>query len=335
MYKFSGVSGPHSINPSAGMVCGVNPIPPPPFIPIFESSIVVGSNSSVFKIGNYAYISSPSVPGKFVIVDVSNPLAPFIVTTQISALNAFTDIFIQGNYAYLPDFGSNFLEIWNIANPLAPVFVSDSFINSGPYRIFVQGTKVFVTVNGGLRFEIWDVTNPALPTLDSQNITLANPSNISISNNLIYVLDATSFQIYSIIGALISTTLVNAVNSPTNIFTLGNYCYVNAVVAGIGTLNIYDITVPALPVLKSATPHVPNSATTGLFVVAHGPKTFAFRLNSSFNTLMQYDVTNPLAPSLIFEGALTNVGPNWITVVGNYAYIVETGGGTLEIWKVF
>ena len=72
-------------------------------------------------------------------------------------------VFVQGNFAYIANDGTDQLEIIDISNAAAPALVGDLSVGSAPYSVFVQGNFAYIANDGNDKLEIVDVSNPAAP----------------------------------------------------------------------------------------------------------------------------------------------------------------------------
>lgn len=75
--------------------------------------------------GNYAYIAAGS--SNLVILNISNPTAPTMVTQVGGNWTAGRGIAVSGNYAYLTDPNQG-LVIYNISDPASPRYVATNSV---------------------------------------------------------------------------------------------------------------------------------------------------------------------------------------------------------------
>lgn len=250
----------------------------------------VGGNASgvsVFVSGNYAYVGSvnASTGNNFVIVDVTNPASP----TLVSGLNLATNVngvFVSGNYAYLATANNTReLQVINITNKNAPVLASSLDLggNQDALSIFVSGSFAFVS---------------------KQSATGANRELyiVNISNPLVPVLSG-------------SYEMGSNVNS---VFVSGNYAYL-ATDDNNAELRIINISNPASPVLVGT--YNAASGSNGLVVSGMGNTVYlGTQLNGTGAELYLINVTNPASPSLLGSYEY-GANVNGVSVSGGYLFL--------------
>ncbi|MFH1822753.1 MAG: DUF2341 domain-containing protein, partial [Patescibacteria group bacterium] len=143
---------------------------------------------AVFVKDNYAYITSTldfSNKGNLTILNISDPYNPYI-SSEVSQDGTFTrfiaptDVFVDGDYAYVTCMGSNSLNIIDISNKTSPTLTSVVYDGSGgfthldtPKAVFIQGNYAYVVSNNfyeladdnvGNSLAIIDISNKANPT---------------------------------------------------------------------------------------------------------------------------------------------------------------------------
>ncbi|GEM_PF-2063431 len=201
-----------------------------------ETSTAVGAPSSIEIQGNYAYVLFEA-GNAFVVVDISNPLAPDgrgVVTNsdpEISTLNVPQDLDVAGNYAYVVNEGGQSLTIIDISNPSAPNGVAQITRNDPQIRSMLEPWAVFVAGNyayvGGFRpgysggsLAVIDISDPLHPDGVGQ-VTNSDPE----------ISDMVDF---SGIGA-----------SGETLYVLGDYAY--GISTGTSNLAVIDISNPSAP----------------------------------------------------------------------------------------
>jgi len=156
-----------------------------------SSPTIVAQSSSIagFQIhvaGKYAYVTSPINP-YLKIVDISNPVAPFLVSSvTISGFPVTAtayDVFVSGRYAYLtlhnnlggsPSNDPSHFRIIDISNPAVPSEVLgsgglDSVLPPNVRELFVSGRYAYLAfdqpASGNNAFRIIDISDPSSPSL--------------------------------------------------------------------------------------------------------------------------------------------------------------------------
>ncbi len=121
--------------------------------------------------GNYAYVTA-FYSARLTIFNISNPLAPTIVTSIADwthlAYNA--DVALQGNYAYVADQTSGSgvqFAVVNVSNPAKPSVVGSlsSSLLAGAYRVRVRGSFAYLAGSSVATIAAIDISNPARPRI--------------------------------------------------------------------------------------------------------------------------------------------------------------------------
>ncbi len=133
----------------------------------------LGDAGAVWVKDNYAYVTTWDGSG-LKIVDISDPSNPTVVATvnsPFATLNLLSDLCIQGNYAYVLDYGlpgDGGLFIVDISDPPYSSVVGSYQLPSGQTdytmlsHIYVSGNYAYVG-NGGYGLGIIDVSDPTDP----------------------------------------------------------------------------------------------------------------------------------------------------------------------------
>ncbi len=168
--------------------------------PVRVESSVISTGTGVahnLKIrGNYAYVCA-STAGLH-IIDISDPVNPFILTTLILP-NSAMGVYIQEDYCYVnyyyynsPRWGELF--IINIANPGNPVLVGQYQTANNPRSIAVQGNYAYLAL-GDLGLQILDISNRN----DPESVLIYNTSgyarDIKFVSDYIFLVNQNSFMI--------------------------------------------------------------------------------------------------------------------------------------------
>ncbi|MDE1970770.1 MAG: prepilin-type N-terminal cleavage/methylation domain-containing protein [Patescibacteria group bacterium] len=115
--------------------------------------------------GNYAFAASQGST-QLQIIDISNP--SFMRVVSSARMNGVTQngksIFVQNGYAYIGSFKSpgGELQVFNVTNPLNPVWISTTEINADVNAISKYNNLLFVaTSDHNNEVIIFDATNPS------------------------------------------------------------------------------------------------------------------------------------------------------------------------------
>lgn len=126
-----------------------------------------GNGVKIATAGNYAYVVRSSSPN-FIIVDVSNPASPALVTA-IDVANTPTNITVSGTHAYITTSSNNAeLLILDISNPASPAINAtyNASGNADGLSVAIGGNYAYLTraANGGTdEFVVLDVATPTAP----------------------------------------------------------------------------------------------------------------------------------------------------------------------------
>jgi hypothetical protein len=253
---------------------------------------------------------------------------PTGATGSISTGAQPSSVFVQGKYAYVINYTSVTLQIFDISNPLSPTLISTVSSVTIPDGLYVQGKYVYVT--GYSTIQIFDVSNPSSPVLvGSVSVGfLSNPSDLYVQGRYVYVITSSSntLQIIDISNpsSPVSVGSVPTGTFPYGLYVQGRYVYV---VNFDSTLQIFDASNPSSPFLV-------GTVSTGLNpykVYVQGR--YAYVTNNGSSTLQIFDISNPSSPvSVVSVPTLTS--PNRIRVQGRLAYVTNVGVQKFQIFDV-
>lgn len=231
--------------------------------------------------GNYAYIVDNGATSNFIIVNISNPAAPTVVSTS-SFVASMTNVAVSGNYAYVTTNNvSKILLVINISNPAAPTVVGtlstvgtaqgDAVFVSGNYAYLTRNTD---TTTGSYEFNVVNISNPAAPSLVGGYDNDHDMRDIWGSGNYMYVANSSTTTPMLVINVSTPTapTLVTTFNPASSL--AGNS------ISGFGSTVLIG-TASTLTTVNVATPSAPAKL---------GSTTGASTLNS-----IAVDITNQYA----------------------------------------
>lgn len=320
-----------------------------------EGATFLGSATSVYVAGNYAYVASYG-SNVLEIIDVTNPATP--VPRGKFPVDSPRSVYVSGNYAYVASAG-NALEIINIANPSLPVLNArltsgtNGALLDGPFSVFVSGNFAYVASYNSDALEIVDITNPASPvhrgsiTNGTDGALLNNPWSVYVSGNYAYIVsyDVNALEIVDISnpsapvhkGSLMHGVGGALLDGPTSVYVSGNYAYISSY--NSNALEIVDISNPTSPIHEGS---LSNGSAGALLdqpwsVFVSGNYAYVTSFNS--NALEIVDVTDPSNPvhfssiSNGTDGALLN-NPYAVYLSGDYAYVTSAGSNALQIIDV-
>ena len=277
-------------------------------------------------------------------------------------------LFVSGNYAYIVGYGSDSLEIVDISVPFYPVWKGS--ITNGtdgaklrrPTCVFVSGNYAYIGAEWSESLEIVDVTDPVHPkhkgsiTHGEDGANLLYPKSIFVSGDYAYIAKGiqgggstinNGVEIINIadpenpvhVSYIGDNGLAPRLHNPFSITIKDNYAYVFTE----GGLTILDISNPASPAYVGR---------CLIWTLGDGPLSrsvksgyvsgnYAYIVTDSTDPpgrLEIVDISNPAAPDKRTEIALsTSACPFYglsVYVVGNYAYVIDYDGNSLEIFNV-
>ncbi len=217
--------------------------------------------------------------------------------------------------------------------------VSSTAVNAGDLRI--QGKFGYELDGSTNSFFIYDFTNPASPTLvNTVNTNTTGscvwPSAIVIGGKYAYITCQTNDKlgIYDIsnpksVTSVSTTSTGNA--DEQGLFLSGRYLY--HATGSAGTLQVWDVANPALPVLKGTKTFAANTRTYSVFVQGRyayvASRDSVTAANSKFYIVDVVDPTNPTQVGS-FTTADTPIsgfetGYQYVYVQGIYAYVTIAG----------
>jgi type II secretory pathway pseudopilin PulG len=290
-----------------------------------NARMVIQSGGNV-GIGTTGPITQLHIPGK----------VPSAATgSAITGAGPYS-VYVQGRYAYMANSDANTLQIFDVSNPASPVSIGSVATGAAPHSVYVQGRYAYVVNRDGNTLQIFDVSNPATPiNVGWTGDAMTSPYSIYVQGKFAYVvgysLDHGRFGIIDVSnptqprGVIGSEIVFTAGINPRSIYVQGRYVYI--VNSGANTLQIIDVSNPALPVSVGSmtTETVPYS------VYVQGR--YAYVVNYSANTLQIIDVSNPALPTSVGSVA-TGLNPYSVYVQGRYAYVVNLSSSTLQIFDV-
>ena len=275
-----------------------------------------GTIDAVAVQGSYAYIGEGA---SFVVLNVSNPDAPAVVTRLALPGNA-RDIALSGNYAYVADDDSG-LQVVDIVNPLTPTLRGYFDTPGQSYGVALLGGRAYVA-DGDAGLQILDLGNPIRPTfMGATNIGgIAKDIVIKATTNglFAYIIVGSTFKIIDV-GTPTSPSLRSSLSLPEDAGSLtisGNRAYLGDSSSGF---LVIDITNPNAPVNLGR--RDTGNALVPTAVVVSGNKVYAAGI-------LGFGVFD--APSDVFLYASTSLGFNFtgrnIAASGNFAYLADQQG---------
>ncbi|MFC1703058.1 hypothetical protein ACFLZO_01190, partial [Patescibacteria group bacterium] len=295
------------------------------------------SNWSVYADG-----SAPNYFGGNVGVGTDSPVTQLHVPGEVPsgeagslALGGYPrDIYIQGNYAYIPRASDNILQIVDISDPTSPVSVGSVATDTNPNDVHVQGKYAYVVNRSASTdtLQVFDVSNPSTPTLIGQVTTTSNdPYSVFVQGKYAYVTHFSSPSDFEIIDVSDPTTPVSVglVTMPggdsVDAYVDGRYAYAVHDTRKVSAIDVSDPTSPS--VVSSVT--ITAADPSGIYV----QDSYAYVVSLNPGTLEIIDISNPAAMSTLGSVATGSTAYS-LYVQGDRAFVTNYSGPDLTIVDV-
>jgi len=286
-----------------------------------SGNVIIGTTTSTAKLT----VSNGSI--------AQNPFNPQLVGSVGTGSNPVS-VYVSGRYAYVVNWYSSTLQIFDVSNPASPQLVGSASTGTyaAPFSVYVSGRYAYIVNYSSETLQIFDVSNPANPQLIGSANTGFNPPLVYVSGRYAYVVNKNSntLQIFDVSNPA-NPQLIGSANTgthPLSVYVSGRYAYV--VNANSNTLQIFDVSNPANPQLI-------GSVSTGsgpYSVYVSGRYAYVVNTGNTGSDILQiFDVSNPANPQLI-GSANTGYDPYFVYVSGRYAYVVNSSSSTLQIFDV-
>jgi hypothetical protein len=252
-------------------------------------------------------------------------------------LNPTTDngahrVQVVGNLAYIANWITGGLQIWNVSDPLNPFFVKSYNVNTKSRGLQVVGNLVYLA-DQEFGLKVIDVTDPLNLVLVGNYDTPGLAYRVKVVGELAYVSDGLSgVQILDIsslagtqttpvlppfVGNAVATGVLPSDSRASDL--VGNLLYVADSASG---LKIYNVSNPATPILLSSTD---TESAGGILVTGK----YAF-ISDGTAGLKVFDVCNPI-PVLV--GTYDTPGKaRSLTIVGKHGFVAD--GTSLQVLNV-
>ncbi|HEY53525.1 MAG TPA: PKD domain-containing protein [Caldilineae bacterium] len=269
-----------------------------------------GNVTAVAVRDHYAYIGQ----GHWLtIVDVSDPLSPYIVSSSDLLPDEVEDIVLNGDYAYLANGYDGGLRIIDISDPRHPTEVGSFQTHLTVRGVQVVDSTAYIVDSEGLH--ILDVSDPTSPVELGSYLTGWRTYNVDVVGTTVFMVDKANYL--RIVDATdpanpFEITYVAGGGEPRDVDVVGDYAYVAS-----KTLRIYDVKDPSHPLQIASVAGNPAAAITfsdNKVYLALG--SFGFRV---------YDVSNPFHPTDL--GYYDDIYAGDVAVWGDIAYVAAHSDG--------
>ncbi|MFH1253109.1 MAG: prepilin-type N-terminal cleavage/methylation domain-containing protein [Candidatus Uhrbacteria bacterium] len=253
--------------------------------------------------GNYAYLIRSGGSPDFLVINITNPLAPTL-EGSVNVGSSATNIAVAGNFAYVTG-ASNTLElrIVNITTPSAPTIVGsyNAVGTANALGVAVSGNIVYMTraSSADPEFVAINVTNKNAPvTLGSLELGDAG-NELALSGSYAYIASSNNTQELQIVNITTPATptlagsydFVASATNATTVTVSGNLIYLGKVNTVFIFRDVTHLTANLLGSLDLA------GQVNGL---ALGAANMIFAATSNITREFQaLDVTTPASPALL------------------------------------
>ena len=250
-------------------------------------------------------------------------------SSDLTTDNGAHRVQVVGHLAYIADWTTGGLQIWNVSNPTAPTFVGSYNVNTKSRGLQVVGNLVYLA-DQEFGIKIIDVTTPAAPVLVGSYDTPGKAYRVKVVGEIAYVsdglsgvqiLDVSNPASISLVVQAVDTGALSGLPSDSRATDLvGNLLYVADSASG---LKIYNVSNPVAPILLNSTDTLSAGgilATGNYSIVPDGT-----------DGLKVFDVSNPATPVLV-ETYDTPGKARSITIVGKHGFVAD--GTSLQVLNV-
>ena len=310
--------------------------------PAFITSVDIGSRPvDIEQVGNYLY-SLDQTQDKIKVYDISNPIAPTLVSSLSISSTYFQQMAIDGNYLYaISSSGTNDFYVVDISDPTNISLVGGFDMGSSLSEIEISNGYAYVvnfTGNTNASYvTVIDISTPSSPTQVSQlafNVNSAGDESIVIEGNYLYFIHLNSGNNLAIIDISIPTspTLISdtdlTVNGDgaTEVVKIEDYLYYSH--SQTAKIQIVDVSTPTSPI------SIGNFANEASFFTI--TNNYLFSDNSALGNydMEVYDISSTNSPSLLYsiDKSSTSFALDMM-VVSDYLYSAEYDGN-LYIYQI-
>lgn len=297
-----------------------------------EDPIVVGKSdllpntaiNGIFVSNGFAYIANDTSGLR--IIDVSDPINPFEVSSLDIPQTTIIDVYVIGNYAYIAT--SESLRIVDTGDPLNPFEVG--YIDTGysdNIELEVNNNVAYLS-NSDDGLHMIDVSDPTNPTqIGTYCPEPSCYSRIHIKDDIAFMAEGSHLYIIDISDSnnptLIGRTYIYT-NTPRDVFVIDNIAYVSTYNRGLVVVDVSDLANPENIGWGS------HEDTSGERVFASG--NFAY-VSKNYEGLIIVDVTDNSQPIRSGHYFTNPYSPNNVFVRENIAFLPDNWSG-LQILDV-
>jgi hypothetical protein len=235
---------------------------------------------------------------------------------------------VEGNHAYVVNYNSGDLEVFDITDPVAPSLIATLAMGSSLVDVAIAGDHAYVLDQYSSTLIIVDVSNSNTPIVAATIGTGLDPGAIALSGNYAYVLNrsAASMSVFDISDPTVPTlsATIAAGSLPYALSISGQHAYV---LDYFSDMMVFDISTPSAP---SPIAPVPLGQ-PAVSVAASGDHVCVLLMGGAMRV---YDVSVPATPTLAATVA-TGVDPKSVVIAGGHALVVDAASDDLRLFQLF
>ncbi len=258
------------------------------------------------------------------IFDISNPIAPVLLATELDTGAVFRHIKISGNYAYVAG-GEVGLVVFDITDPANPSLAGKYDTPGIAFRLDVAADVAYVLDqgNGIIVFDVSDPTDP-LPMTTIPDAGVSRSLTVN-GDKLYWALDGNGVRVVDI-STPANPSILSIYDTPGHAYDVavaGELAFVADFGSGLQVLKVAD-----QMNLRLAGAAVTAGQSNGIFVAGN----YAYIADGS-SGLKVMDVSNRFDPVLVGT-APCNGSANAVSVTGNWAFLACAGTFGLQVYDV-
>jgi hypothetical protein len=295
------------------------------------------SAAAAFLQGNYIYFSGSMFQGDMSIVDISNSSNPHVLSALAVDDEGSTDIFVEGDYAYVTCY-NNQVAIINISNRSNPFVESRLNTDLSTYGVAKLGNYLFVAeYDSGLVVNVADPANPFICGSINPHLYAWNSfDHIVASGNYCYISSTEGgvfiFDISNPASPVFLSSIWPDSNRITTIAINGNDIYA---VSPYRALYTIDVSNPLAPVVLNRFSQeneiFSDIAISGSRLFLSGELPPGNHYYSDYGFVEMLDISQPSQPVLLSMQRASPVNPREVGLCGNYAIVGANGA---YIWDI-
>jgi hypothetical protein len=247
-----------------------------------------------------------------------------------AAASSAAFVVVRGRYAYVLNFGTSILAIFDVSDPTSPVSIGTVTVGLGPRVLHVRGRYAYVTTGVSDTLQVVDISNRSAPAVVG-SVAITDPNGVYVHGRYAYVANVNGSSMHVVdIATPTAPAIVGTVSitgNPRGVFAHGRYVYIANYT---GAFNVVDISTPSAPLLVGTL-----SLTAGPVSVYVQGRYAYVAVDSSAASANFYviSIDTPSAPTIV--SSLTGIGTlKSVIVRGRYAYLANGATGGVVIVDV-